>query len=258
MSASAGIVYSGERFERLFPDFIEKYHIKDMYSGGFHRFASLEEHWAWWSRHVLHNRYEMPYREPYHILRELLEGREYFVLTSNVDHSFQLSGFDKARLFYMQGDYGLWQCSVPCHEQTYDNEERIREMVARQKDMRVPSELVPYCPRCGKPMSMNLHADDSFVQDEGWHEAAGRYMAFRRKHSTGRVLYLELGVGGNTPGIIKYPFWEMTLRNPEARFVSISLQKWSVPREIADRSLCMEADICEVLRAVKALRENRV
>ena len=132
MSASAGIVYFGERFERLFPDFIEKYHIKDMYSGGFHRFASLEEHWAWWSRHVLHNRYEMPYREPYQILRELLEGREYFVLTSNVDHSFQLSGFDKARLFYMQGDYGLWQCSVPCHEQTYDNEERIREMVAAE------------------------------------------------------------------------------------------------------------------------------
>ena len=216
LSASAGLTYSDERFEQYFKDFADKYGIRDMYSGGFYPFESLEEYWAWWSRHIMVNRYEPAPKPVYDNLLKLVEGKDYFVLTTNVDHQFQLAGFDKKRLFYTQGDYGLWQCSEPCHQRTYDNEETVRRMFAEQRDMKVPSELVPRCPVCGRPMTMNLRADDTFVQDEGWYQAQSRYQDFLRRHDGLRVVFLELGVGGNTPVIIKYPFWKMTVQNPQA------------------------------------------
>ena len=252
LSASAGLTYSGERFERYFGDFQRKYGIRDMYSGGFYPFASPEEYWAWWSRHILVNRYECAPRPVYDDLLALLEGKDYFVLTTNVDHQFQLAGFDKKRLFYTQGDYGLWQCPEPCHQGTYDNEEAVRRMWAEQRDMRVPSELVPRCPRCGKPMTMNRRADDTVVQDEGWYAAARRYEDFVRRHKDGAVLYLELGVGMNTPGIIKYNFWQQVHRNPKASYVCINQGQAGAPREIEKRSLCLDADIGSVLLALKA------
>lgn len=173
LSASAGMTYSGERFRRYFSDFQSRYDIQDMYSGGFYPFESLEEYWAWWSRQILVNRYEKAPKPVYGDLLKLIKDKDYFVLTTNVDHQFQLAGFDKQRLFYTQGDYGLWQCSKPCHQETYDNEETVRKMFAEQRDMRIPTELVPRCPRCGRPMAMNLRCDDTFVQDAGWYAAAG-------------------------------------------------------------------------------------
>ena len=222
LSASAGLTYDGARFEEHFGDFIAKYHIPDMYAGGFYPFESLEEYWAWWSRQILLNRYEKAPRPVYEALLALVGERDCFVLTTNVDHQFQMAGFDKKRLFYTQGDYGLWQCSQPCHQETYDNEETVRRMAAEQRDMRVPSELVPRCPRCGRPMTMNLRCDGTFVEDEGWHAAAGRYADFLQRHRGARVLFLELGVGGNTPVIIKYPFWQMTMHNRNAVYACIS------------------------------------
>ena len=174
-----------------------------MYTGGFYPFSTLEEHWAYWSRYIAINRYLAPPRPVYEDLLRLVEKKDYFVLTTNVDHCFQRAGFDKQRLFYTQGDYGLWQCSRPCHKRTYDNEEAVRRMVAEQRNMRIPSELVPHCPVCGAPMSMNLRADLTFVEHEGWQAAAGRYQDFLRRHRGMQVLYLELGVGMNTPVIIK-------------------------------------------------------
>ena len=182
LSASAGLTYSGERFEKNFGDFQEKYGIRDMYSGGFYPFDTLEEYWAWWSRHIMMNRYEKAPKLVYDDLRKLVEDKDYFVLTTNVDHQFQLAGFDKKRLFYTQGDYGLWQCSRPCHQETYDNEETVRQMIAEQRDMKVPTELVPRCPVCGRPMTMNLRCDGTFVQDEGWYTAQARYQAFLSEH----------------------------------------------------------------------------
>ena len=252
LSTSAGLTYSGERFQRYFADFIEKYHIPDMYSGGFYPFDSLEEYWAWWSRHIYYNRYVDAPKPVYQDLLRLVRDKDYFVLTTNVDHQFQKAGFDKKRLFYTQGDYGLWQCSKPCHQKTYDNEETVRQMVAEQRDMRVPSELVPRCPVCGRPMTMNLRADDTFVEDEGWHAAAERYAEFLRRHRELRVLYLELGVGGNTPVIIKYPFWRLTKENPKASYVCINFQEAFAPREIQQQSLCMESDIGAVLHDLAA------
>lgn len=199
LSTSAGLTYGGERFLKYFSDFHEKYGITDMYSGGFYPFPSLEEYWAWWSRHISCNRYDVTPGKPYADLLELVRGRNYFVLTTNVDHQFQLAGFDKKRLFYTQGDYGLFQCSEPCCQETFDNEAVIQEMVERQENMKVPTELLPVCPRCGKPLTMNLRCDDTFVEDEGWHRAAERYENFLRTRDGQKVLFLELGVGYNTP-----------------------------------------------------------
>ena len=247
LSTSAGLTYSGPRFQEHFGDFIQKYKIQDMYSGGFYPFDSLEEHWAWWSRHILINRYEKAPKLVYDELLKLVHEQDYFVLTTNVDHQFQLAGFDKKRLFYTQGDYGLWQCSEPCCQKTWANEETVRRMVAEQRDMRVPTELVPHCPVCGRPMTMNLRCDSTFVQDEGWYAAAGRYQDFLRRHERMRMVYLELGVGGNTPVIIKYPFWKMTYQNSNAFYVCINLSESCCPKEIQTKAVCINRDVGTVL-----------
>lgn len=220
LSASAGMSYSGERFEKTFADFHQKYGITDMYSGGFYPFDTLEEYWAWWSRHILVNRYEAGVGKPYTDLLKLVKDKDYFVLTTNVDHQFQLAGFDKKRLFYTQGDYGLWQCSKPCHDKTYDNEEAIRQMAAGQKDMKIPSELIPHCPVCGAPVNVNLRCDDTFVEDEGWHKAAERYNEFIRRHENMHVLFLELGVGANTPVLYSLRTRSKSTKNDIKQWIS--------------------------------------
>ena len=250
LSTSAGFVYTGERFEKHFHDFAEKYHFNDMYSGGFYPYDTLEEHWAYWSRYIWINRYTPAPKPVYNDLLELIKDKDYFVLTTNVDHQFQKAGFDKHRLFYTQGDYGLFQCSRPCCQKTYGNEEIVRQMVEQQCNMRVPSELVPHCPVCGRPMTMNLRCDDTFVEDEGWHRAAERYANFLRTREGQKILFLELGVGNNTPVIIKYPFWQMTAKNPNATYVCINLGEAYAPREIEARSICINADIGSVLKQI--------
>ena len=248
LSASAGFTYTGKRFQKYFGDFIARYGFRDMYSGGFYPFNSLEEHWAYWSRYIYINRYLDAPKPVYSDLFQLVQEKDYFVLTTNVDHQFQKAGFDRHRLFYTQGDYGLWQCSKPCHPKTYDNEVIVRKMLAEQKDMKIPAELVPYCPVCGAPMSMNLRADDTFVEDDGWHAAARRYEDFLRRREGERILFLELGVGGNTPGIIKYPFWRMTRQNPKAVYACVNYGEAYAPKEITDRSICIDGDIGTLLK----------
>ncbi len=243
LSTSAGFTYAGERFDNNFADFIEKYGFQDMYSAGFYPYRTLEEYWAYWSRYIDINRYQDAPKPVYNELLEIVRELDYFVLTTNVDHCFQKAGFDRQRLFYTQGDYGLWQCSKPCHDQTYDNEEVVKKMVAQQEKMRIPSELIPRCPVCGAPMSMNLRSDDTFVQDDGWYAAADRYQDFIERHQGMKMLYLELGVGSNTPGIIKYPFWQITADNPKASYVCINYGQAYAPKEIAGQSVCLNGDI---------------
>ena len=247
LSTSAGFAYSGGRFQKYFSDFEEKYGFHDMYSGGFYPFPTLEEHWAYWSRFIFLNRYCNPPKPVYQNLLELVKDKDYFVLTTNVDHCFQKAGFDKKRLFYTQGDYGLFQCSEPCCRETIDNEDAVRRMLAEQKDMRIPTELLPVCSRCGKPLTMNLRSDDKFVEDEGWHEAAERYQLFLRRHRNMRVLFLELGVGYNTPGIIKYPFWQMTAQNPNAVYACINNGEAVCPKSLDRQAVCIYNDIGTVL-----------
>ena len=251
LSTAAGFAYSGERFGRYFSDFEKKYGFHDMYSGGFYPYESLEERWAYWSRYIWINRYQDAPKPVYQDLLALVKGKDYFVITTNVDHQFQKASFDKKRLFYTQGDYGLFQCSQPCCQETYDNEETVRQMMAQQKDMRIPSELVPRCPHCGKPMTMNLRCDDTFVEDEGWHAAAERYSNFLRTREGQKLLFLELGVGYNTPVIIKYPFWRMTAKNPRATYVCINQGQAACPQEIEAQSICLDGDIGMILNSVK-------
>ena len=267
LSTSAGFTYSGSRFKKYFSDFKEMYAMTDMYSGGFYPFPSIEEHWAYWSKYIWINRYMRAEKPVYEILFNLIKSKDYFVLTTNVDHAFQSSGFDKSRLFYTQGDYGLFQCSRPCHRMTYDNFDIVKEMVLSQGftigkndellfpdrekiKMTIPGNLVPLCPKCGAPMSMNLHSDGTFVEDDGWHEAAKRYLKFLKEHEKCHMLFLELGVGGNTPGIIKYPFWRMCAENHNSTYVSINKGEAFSPREISSRSICIDGDIFAILTLV--------
>jgi NAD-dependent SIR2 family protein deacetylase len=247
LSTSAGFVYSGERFEEHFSDFEEKYGFRDMYSGGFYPYDTPEEMWAYWSRYIYVNRYMDAPKPVYENLLGLVKGKDYFVITTNVDHCFQKAGFDKKRLFYTQGDYGLFQCSEPCCQETFDNEKMVRAMIEQQKDMKIPSSLIPVCPHCGKPLTTNLRSDDKFVEDEGWHMAAERYQNFLRTRENMNILYLELGVGYNTPAIIKYPFWQMTMNNPKAVYACINYGEAVAPREIEKRSICINGDIGEVI-----------
>ena len=264
LSPSAGFTYTGERFDKYFRDFAEKYHFSDMYSGGFYPYNTLEEHWAYWSRYIYINRYTNAPKPVYNKLYTAVKDKDYFVLTTNVDHCFQKAGFDKHRLFYTQGDYGLFQCSEPCHKITYENEGTIRKMVEAQgyvidengmlvlpegitPKMSVPSELVPYCPKCGKPMSMNLRADNTFVEDEGWHRASERYSDFLRRHQKMKVLFLETAVGFNTPTIIKYSFWRMTYEWKNAIYACLNYGEAYAPNEIKNKSICINGDIGEIL-----------
>ena len=249
LSTSAGFTYSGERFEKYFSDFGEKYGFNDMYSGGFYQYETPEEMWAYWSRYIYINRYMDAPKPVYENLLELVKDKDYFVITTNVDHCFQKAGFDKERLFYTQGDYGLFQCSEPCTPVTYDNEEMVRSMVERQSDMRVPSELIPKCPNCGKPLTMNLRSDDKFVEDEGWDRAAERYNQFLRTRK-GKILYLELGVGYNTPGIIKFPFWQMTAKNPDATYACVNYGETMFPEEIQEQAISIDSDIGQVIEDI--------
>ena len=247
LSTSAGFTYSGERFQQHFSDFIGKYGFTDMYSAGFYPFPTKEEKWAYWSRHIYYNRYVPAPKPVYDNLLKLLKGKDYFVITTNVDHQFQKAGFDKQRLFYTQGDYGLFQCAKPCHQKTYDNEDVIKRMIAEQMDMRVPSELVPKCPVCGGPMAMNLRSDETFVEDEGWHAASKRYEDFIRRHLNGKILFLDLGSGGNTPIVFKIPFIRWTMQNPNAVYATVNLGEAFTVDQIKDRSIVIDGDIGEVL-----------
>ena len=268
MSTSAGFTYSGERFKKYFSDFEEAYDFHDMYFGGFEVMdLPPEVMWAFWSRNIYINRYMDPPKPVYNRLMDLIKDKDYFVITTNVDHSFQKAGIDKNRLFYTQGDYGLFQSTDPEIKKTYDNEEWVREAVEAQGfviaddgtltipeggkiSMKVPHEMFPRCPDNGGSMRLNLRADEDFVEDEGWHEAAERYNAFIDAHSTGHVLYFELGVGNNTPVIIKYPFWRMTNTNPDAVYACVNFDNAFCPEQIRERSIMIKGDIGEVLETL--------
>ena len=264
LSTAAGFIYSGERFEKYFGDFAGRFGIRDMYSGGFYPFPDAETRWAWWARHIYYNRYVPAPKPVYDDLRKLVQDKDYFVITTNVDHQFQRAGFDKKRLFYTQGDYGLFQSVDPAIRKTYDNEEWVMKAMeaqgfARNEEgifdlpeegsisMRIPSELIPKCPDDGSDVTMNLRADDSFVEDEGWHRASAAYADFLRRHERLHVLFLEIGIGMNTPVICKYPFWQMTKDNPKAVYACLNFNDAYCPVEIEKQSVCIDGDSVEVI-----------
>lgn len=265
LSTAAGFVYAGERFKHYFSDFGAMYGFRDMYSGGFYPYETQEEFWAYWSRYIWINRYMDAPKSTYADLFRLVKDKDYFVLTTNVDHCFQKAGFDKKRLFYTQGDYGLFQCTKPCCQKTWDNESTIRSMIlaqgyqigehnglilpeSRTALMKVPSELLPRCPNCGRPLTLNLRSDGKFVEDAGWQDAAVEYEAWVTAHRDQRVVYLEIGVGYNTPGIIKYPFWQQVYQNEKATYACLNMEKERIPKEIQERSLLISGDSHQIIQ----------
>ena len=264
LSTAAGLTYSGERFDRYFGDFAARFGIQDIYSGGFYPFPDEETRWAWWARHIYYNRYIDPPKDVYGKLLSLLDGKDYFVITTNVDHQFQRAGFDKKRLFYTQGDYGLFQSVNPANQNTYDNEEWVMQAMEAQGfvmdadgvyqvpqsgvSMKIPTALIPKCPDDGSKVTMNLRADDSFVEDEGWHKASAAYAEFVRRHEKLHTIYMEIGVGANTPVIIKYPFWAMTAANPKAVYACLNYNEAFCPQQIEKQSICLDGDTWEVLK----------
>lgn len=248
MSAAAGLMYSGERFQNNFREFIERYGLQDMYSAGFYPFPTAQEKWAYWSRHIYLNRYDVSPGQAYLDLYDLVKDKNYFVLTTNVDHQFWKSGFEDQRIFATQGDYGMFQCASACHPKLYDNESQVREMVRAQKNCLIPKCLIPRCPVCGGEMEVNLRKDGFFVEDEKWHLASERYRMFLKENMHKKILFLELGVGMNTPGIIKFPFWELCSQHQNAFYVCINLKEAWAPDQIRDRSVCISAGIAEVLK----------
>ena len=209
-----------------------------------------------------------PPKPVYRDLLELVKDKDYFVITTNVDHCFQKAGFDKDRLFYTQGDYGLFQSTDPSDRRTYDNEEWVMKAMEAQGFVRnadgifevpdseklrmeIPSDLLPVCPDSGKDLTMNLRSDDTFVEDEGWKKASAAYSEFLRTHEGQHILFLELGVGANTPVIIKYPFWQMTNDNPEAVYACLNYSEAFCPVQIEARSVCIGGDCGEVLHRIR-------
>ena len=267
LSTAAGLTYSGERFERYFSDFKERFGITDMYSGGFYPFPDDETRWAWWARHIYYNRYIEAPEPVYQKFFELVRDKDYFVITTNVDHQFQRAGFDKKRLFYTQGDYGLFQSVNPSIRKTYDNEEWVMQAMEAQgfiKDaegvfhipqsgvvMKIPAALIPKSMDDGSPLTMNLRADDSFVEDEGWHRASAAYSDFIRRHENLHTLYFEIGVGANTPVIIKYPFWQMTNDNPKAVYACLNYNEAFCPKQIEKQSICLDGDAGVILDLIQ-------
>ncbi len=266
LSTAAGLTYSGERFDRYFGDFAVRFGIQDIYSGGFYPFPDEETRWAWWARHIYYNRYIDPPKDVYGKLLSLLDGKDYFVITTNVDHQFQRAGFDKKRLFYTQGDYGLFQSVNPANQNTYDNEEWVMQAMEAQGfvmdadgvyqvpqsgvSMKIPTALIPKCPDDGSKVTMNLRADDSFVEDEGWHKASAAYAEFIRRHEKLHTLYLEIGVGANTPVIIKYPFWAMTAENPKAVYACLNYDEAFCPKEIKGQSIFIDGNARDLLESL--------
>lgn len=253
-STAAGIQYGGKRFTDNFAEFIKKYgeyYMTDMYAAGFYPYPSEEAKWGYWSKHALMNRFDPPALPLYTELYDIVKNKEYFVLTTNVDHQFYKAGFDEKRIFATQGDYGKIQCQKACHPKTYDAKDLFRKMDKARRDCLIPSELVPKCPVCGGNMAMNLRCDNDFVEDEAWHEAADRYAGFLEQNKDKKVVLLELGVGFNTPIIIRFPFEKMVRENSSYSLIRLNMDEAVVPESFGKRAIGIGGDMAKAITDIR-------
>lgn len=247
LSAAAGLTYSGKRFDENFADFKEKYGIMDMYSASFYPFKTEEEHWAQWARHIKVNRYDMPPTELYEKILKLITNKRFFVITTNVESQFEKAGFPRDKIYEVQGNYANFQCAKGCHDKLYYNEEPIRKMSINTHDCQIPSDLVPKCPVCGGKMDVNLRHNEYFVQDENWYQAKNRYEEFLTETDGSRVVFMEFGVGFNTPGIIRYPFEQMTFENQNASLIRFNRDFPLGEKENETKRISFDEEILNVI-----------
>jgi NAD-dependent SIR2 family protein deacetylase len=248
MSAAAGFTYAGKRFTDAFPDFIAKYRFFDMLQASLFDFADEQEYWAFQSRFSLLNFFDQPVGQAYVDLRHMMDDKNYHIITTNADNAFYAAAFDMEKVFRIQGEYGLWQCSNHCHQQTYQDEDLIRQMVQEQSVMKIPAELVPHCPKCGAVMEVNKRNEEKgMVEDGHFQEQKGRYEQFLNENQSKKILFLEIGVGHTTPQFIKHPFQQMTGANPKALFVTMNQKDYFIPHGIRPQTIRMDEDIANVL-----------
>ncbi len=251
LSAAAGLDYSGPKFKKEFADYIERYHFPDLYSSSFYDFPTEEERWARWARHIDYARFRPEAFPLYRELLELVVDRNYFVITTNVDAQFRKAGFDPSKIFEVQGDYGLMQCAVGCHPKVYSDKETVDEIIKHFHDLTVDPQYVPVCPVCGGNMDVHVRKNQFFVQDEHWAKAAENYDNFMTRYAEkGKVVLLELGIGFNTPAIIRYPFEQITYRNPEATLIRLNSEYPHGPRETAARTISFTENMATVISAL--------
>lgn len=248
LSAAAGITYSGKRFTEHFEPFINKYGFTDLYTSSFYPFRTEEENWAYWAKHISINRFEIGATRLYEDLFQLVKEKEYFVISTNVESQFVKAGFPEDKVFEIQGDYSYLQCEKGCHDTLYYNEAVVKEMIEQTRDCRIPTDLVPKCPVCGGRMDVNLRKNGYFVQDEKWYESERRYKEFLSSTTEERIVYAELGVGFNTPGIIRYPFERMTYNNVNATLIRFNLEHPEGAPENKFRTIAFTEDMQKIVR----------
>ena len=225
LSTAAGLEYGGQRFIDNFSDYISKYQMTDMYTAGFYPFETLEEKWGYWSKHIYINDVGAEGTRLYEKLHELVKDKQYFVITTNVDNQFTKSGFPSNKVYATQGSYNYFQCSKACHDSLYKNTGIIKEMVDNiDEELKIPGDMVPYCPKCGEPLDTNLRKDSYFVEDVYWHKQKEAYQKFLNEAKNHKTVLLEFGVGFNTPAIIRFPFESMTEKMPEWTLVRFNLE----------------------------------
>nr|WP_068130207.1 NAD-dependent deacetylase [Nosocomiicoccus ampullae] len=259
MSASDGFTYVGDRFKKNFPDFIEKYGWFDMLQASLFDFPTTEEYWAFQSRFVKLNYIDQPVGKSYVALKEMLEHTPYFVITTNADNAFYKADYDMDKVFYYQGEYALMQCSQFCHNETYRDDEMMLKMVEQQQDMKVPYDLIPSCPKCNAKLEINKrNAEKGMVESPHFFEQKARYEAFLNEHKSGKVIYLEIGVGYTTPQFIKHPFWRFTCQNKDAKFVTMNQKSYRIPDDIKEQSIALTDDIqTTIVKANHILKEQQ-
>jgi len=247
LSIAAGIAYSGTRFTNNFADYIERYKLTDMYSASFYPFHTLEEKWGYFSRHIKFNRFDAKIGKVYTDILNLVKDKNYFVITTNVDSQFFRAGFHSQRVFATQGDYGKFQCKIACHDELYDNEDVITQMVEKQADCHIPSSLVPYCPVCGGNMVSHLRIDANFIENADWKKTRERYVNFIQQSLGKQFVLLELGVGFNTPGIIRWPMEQIAMNYEKSALIRVNKEHVQPTYDIQDKSLLIENDITEFI-----------
>lgn len=251
LSTAAGLLYSGEKFEKDFREFIEKYHFDNLYSASFYEFKTQEEKWAFFAKMIKLNRYNEKPLKLYQELYEIVKNKEYFVLSTNVDGQFYNSGFDKDKIFEVQGDYSYLQCENACHNKLYNNKELVEKWLRNTKNCKIPSDLVMKCPVCGGNMDMNLRKDANFVQDENWYRQSEKYEDFLSRSKGKNVVLLEIGVGFNTPGIIRFPFERMTAISEKTTLIRINKDYPNPMLEIKNKTNSFDEDTNKIIEDLK-------
>ena len=251
LSTAAGLLYSGEKFEKDFREFIEKYHFDNLYSASFYEFKTQEEKWAFFAKMIKLNRYNEKPLKLYQELYEIVKNKEYFVLSTNVDGQFYNSGFDKDKIFEVQGDYSYLQCENACHNKLYNNKELVEKWLRNTKNCKIPSDLVMKCPVCGGNMDMNLRKDANFVQDENWYRQSEKYEDFLSRSKGKNVVLLEIGVGFNTPGIIRFPFERMTAISEKTTLIRINKDYPNPMLEIENKTISFDEDTNKIIEDLK-------